>query len=210
MTENLPIIGESGSTNAGETAPSPETTLKVESLAKIVSASATENAKPKRTVKPSSARRAGGRPRKGGAPNKATLELMGLEKDPLAPPPGAPAGSALSPSLIDAELAAALDIPPEMLAPFLQLPFDIARMSTGFPGFGLPDDVAKKCAPLFGHVLRQYLPATDSEHAPAMILALTLGSHFGFQYFQFMAAKKEQTQTLAERNASAGSSGAAA
>jgi hypothetical protein len=176
--------------------PSPEIEEKVESLAAIVQKSAAENDKTPLVNKsgPRAGKRGPGRPRKNGAPNKATLEKMGLQSDPLAdsaieaganPPTD---GSSTPPP------AQGLDLPPSMLKPALKAPFSILRARTGFEGFELPDDVAEECVPLFQHVLRQYLPAVDGPHAPAVMLVGTLGMHLFNQTLEFQQWKREQAE----------------
>ena len=184
----------SAETHGAET---PEISAKVESIAKIVSESARENSKTSRGTKVAKPKRAGGRPRKDGAPNKATLKLMGLDSDPLAATP--PQGSETGPvdtSAPPADTAPdsglqALEIPTVMLRPALNLPFSVLRAKTGFDGFKLPDEVANECLPLLEHVLKQYLPATNSPHAPAMTLVGTLGMVLAVQFSEFRAWKKE-------------------
>lgn len=176
--------------NESQNTGAPETE-KVESIARIVSESAAQNEKTSVSspgAKPP--KRAGGRPRKNGKPNKATLKLMGLDSDPLdlgrektpleigIPPAG---GNPSSPA------AMALDIPTTALRPVLQLPFTLLRAKTGFEGFKLSDDAVSDCLPLLDHVLKQYLPATDSPHAPAFLLVTTLGTHLFLQYQEYRA-----------------------
>jgi len=138
--------------------------------------------------------RAGGRPRKGGAPNRATLALINAEfeeakAEPKPPPPGPegtpdPAAGAFEE---DGPLKAD-DIPDTALAAILDVPFMVARAKTGYLGFRLDEKQNAELTPLLKMVLEIYLPNVPSKHAPAIILAATMGTIMLKQFGDYQAS----------------------
>ena len=63
----------------------------------------------------------------------------------------------------------------------------LLRSTTGFDGYKLDEETAKELSPLLKTVLEIYLPNVPSKHAPAIILAGTLGTIIFKQYGEHQA-----------------------
>ncbi len=139
--------------------------------------------------------RAGGRPRKGGAPNKATLALINseFEEAKSAPPPPntgttAPGEDSASSAFEEDGPLKADDIPDTALAAILDVPFMVARAKTGYLGFRLDEKQNAELTPRLKMVLEIYLPNVPSKHAPAIILAATMGTIMLKQFGDYQAS----------------------
>ena len=164
---------------------------------------------PVRTRNRPKSMRGGGRPRRGGAPNAATIRKMQLAMaqnpsssvDPgvatTTADLGASAGSS-DPHLSNTE-ELPVEFPPEAIAAAVKFPYDLAANATGFEGFRLDDRTALSVAPQIDLCLKKYCPQLKSEHAPLIMVCVTLGFTTATKYAAYVAWKREQEKVVEER-----------
>lgn len=141
----------------------------------------------------------------------APLEQVKIESIIAASQPeakkrrGRPPGSKNKTSLdLDAQNAAnspsqesAIAIPKEALKPLIQFPYKAWALKTGFDGCALDASEADALAPLVDECLKRYMPATQSEHGPLIVLCVTAVMFTGMKYMallEWQKAKREHAQ----------------
>lgn len=138
-----------------------------------------------------SARHGGRRPGAGRKPAR----VQGLDAAPSGPASDASDSSGTA-AAAPAEGAAlgAPPIPPALLGPIVEMPFNAAAARTGFEGFKLTAPERDGLVPLVDTVLRQYAPMMAGPHAAAISLGVGLGSLAFTKYLAFSAWRAEQAK----------------
>ena len=143
--------------------------------------------------------------------NTESLESVKIESIIAASQPeakkrrGRPPGSKNKTSLdLDAQNASvsppqesAIAIPKEALKPLIQFPYKAWALKTGFDGCALDDSEADALAPMVDECLKRYMPATQSEHGPLIVLCVTAVMFTGMKYMallEWQKAKREHAQ----------------
>lgn len=117
-----------------------------------------------------------------GSKNKSTLDL---DAQNVAPQP-----------------ESAISIPKEALKPLIQFPYKAWALKTGFDGCALDDSEAEALAPMVDECLKRYMPATQSEHGPLIVLCVTAVMFTGMKYMALLEWQKMKREQNAQNDRS--------
>lgn len=147
--------------------------------------------------------------------NTESLESVKIESIIAASQPeakkrrGRPPGSKNKTSLdLDAQNAVAtpessvIAIPKEALKPLIQFPYKAWALKTGFDGCALDDSEAEALAPMVDECLKRYMPATQSEHGPLIVLCVTAVMFTGMKYMALLEWQKMKREQNASNDRS--------
>lgn len=100
-------------------------------------------------------------------------------------------GSATGP--VSLAPAASLEIPKEVLATILQLPFAVAAAKTKWSGFALDDEDTSSLVPLAQQAARELLPVYAGPYAASLALAGSLAMLATVRYLGYVNRDRDGT-----------------